>query len=262
MTAPIPAAPGRMHALLPAALLAIVLVAAPTTRDAGATASTHLWAPSTDVQPFGVFHVTSDCYLPVELDAAGNRIATVTNLGLTVGVIPSKVFQAEVGVDHKSGLGPLDDDPMYGNVKLGVPEGAFAKHSPALAAGVYDVGTRSGRTDFDVFYAKAAMTVPAGSTNLGRVSVGWFTGNKDLLLDANGAKDNSGVLVAWERTMSEWTDRLWLCAEYMGTESAYGCANFGLAWKFAPNVSAIGAVDLFNNPELATTATFQVDLDF
>jgi hypothetical protein len=252
----------RLRPLLLFVVFAGTLPGTATVRSALATASTHLWAPSTDVQPFGVVHVTSDYYLPIEMDVAGYRIPTVTNLGLTVGVIPSKVVQAEVGIDHKSGLGVLDEDPMYGNVKLGVPEGVFGTFAPALAAGIYDVGTKSGATDFNIVYAKVAKTIPAGSTNLGRVSVGWFVGNQDLLLDANGRKDNRGVLLAWERTMSEWTDRLWLCAEYMGTESAYGTSNFGLAWKFAPNVSAIGAVDLFNNPESATTATFQVDLDF
>ena len=253
---------GRPRAKPACTALVVALTLVASAQDARATASTHLWAPSTDIQPFRVLHVTNDLYLPVEADAAGIRIPTVTNLGLTVGVIPSKVLQAEVGVDHKSGLGRLDDFPMYGNVKVAVPEDAFGRHSPALASGVYDVGTKSGVTDFDVFYAEAALTVPAGATNLGRISVGWFVGNKDLLLDARGGKDNTGLLLAWERTISEWTDKLWLCAEYMGTESAYGCTNFGLAWKFAPNVAAIAAVDVFNNSDLPTTATFQVDLDF
>lgn len=239
------------------ALMVVVVV-----RNANATASTHIWAPSTDVQPYGLFHLTSDVYPPLERDALGNRIATITDLGLTVGVLPFKNFQAEAGFDHKTGLGDLDDHPLYGNVKIGVPEAALATWSPALAVGVYDVGTESDETDFNVFYVKAARTVTAGKTSLGRLSLGYFVGNEDLLVDGAGENDNSGVLAAWERTMTEWSDRLWLCVEYMGSESAYGAFNAGLAWKFASNVAVLGAVDIFNNTDLASTATVQVDIDF
>jgi hypothetical protein len=244
------------------ALLALASMPVATVRNASATATTHIWAPSTDVQPYGRFHLTSDLYLPVERDAFGNRVSTLTDLGLTVGVLPFKIIQAEVGLDHKTGLGDLDDHPMYGNAKIGVPEAALAKWSPALAAGVFDIGTDSHTTNFNVFYVKAARTVSAGKTALGRLSLGYFVGNEDLLLDGNGEKDNSGVLAAWERTMTEWSDQLWVCAEYMGSESIYGTFNAGLAWKFAPNVSVIGAADIFNNSDLASMATVQVDIDF
>lgn len=226
------------------------------------TASTHIWAPSTDVQPFKLVHVTADMYLPVEYDAAGNRIGTVTNLGLTVGVLPFKTINMEAGLDHKSGLGTLDDYPMYGNLKLGVPEGAYGRFFPALAVGVYDVGTKSDLTDFNVFYAKIAMTFAVDSLSLGRVSVGYFGGNEKLLVGQDGAADETGLLLAWERTMSELSDRLWVCVEYQGTESVYGTVNFGAAWKFATNVGLLAGYDDFNNPGYPGAATIQVDIDF
>ena len=226
------------------------------------TASTHIWAPSTDVQPFKLVHVTSDMYLPVEYDAAGNRIGTVTNLGLTVGVLPFKTLNMEVGLDHKSGLGLLDDYPLYGSLKVGLPEGAFGKHSPALALGVYDVGTKSGWTDFNVFYAKLAMSFKAGSVPLGRVSAGYFGGDSKLLVGRDGEADEKGPLLAWERTVSELSDKLWVCVEYMGTESVYGTLNAGAAWKLAPNVALLAGYDHFNNANYAGAATIQVDIDF
>jgi hypothetical protein len=243
-------------------LFAQALMVAVMVRHADATATTHIWGPSTDVQPYGLFHLTSDVYLPVERDALGNRIATLTDLGLTAGVLPFKDIQAEVGLDHKTGLGDLDDHPLYGNVKIGVPEATFATWSPALAVGVFDAGTESDETNFNVFYVKAARTVTAGKTSLGRLSLGYFVGNEDLLVDGAGEKDNSGVLATWERTMSEWSDRLWLCVDYMGSESVYGTFNAGLAWKFASNVAVLGAIDIFNNTDLASTTTVQVDIDF
>ncbi len=231
-------------------------------QQAGATASTHIWGPSTDIQAYKLVHVTVDMYLPIENDASGSRLPSVTNLGLTVGVLPCKTVNMEIGFDHKSGLGVIDDYPLYGNAKIGVPENAFGGVSPAVAVGIFDVGTKSDMTDCNVIYIKAAKTITADKVSLGRVSVGYFSGNDKLLLDADGEKDNSGLLLAWERTMSEWTDKLWLCAEYMGSESAYGTLNFGLSWKFASNVAVLGGVDIFNNDNLPTTATVQVDIDF
>jgi hypothetical protein len=226
---------------------------------AWATASTHIWGPSTDVQPFLKWHITSDIYLPVETDTAGNPVAAVTNLGLTVGVLPFKKFNLEVGFDHKSGL-LTDRDPLYFNAKFGVPEGAFGKYFPALAVGMFDHGHKDKATNYDVAYGKAAKTIDP----VGRFSLGYFTGNKDLLLNEKSEKDNTGVLAAWERTMNEVSPNLWLCAEYMGSNSAYGTLNVGAAWKFADNVALLAGYDIYNNDKLKlpNTLTVQVDIDF
>jgi hypothetical protein len=228
---------------------------------AGATATTHIWAPSTDVQAFNRWHVTSDIYLPAELAAGGGHIPAVTNVGLTVGVLPTKRFGLEIGVDHKSGLGALDDYPMYGNLKLGVPEGSLGSASPALAIGVFDVGTEPDRTDYNVAYAKVAKTLAVGRASMGRFSLGYFSGSRELLLDTHGARDNHGLLAAWERTCPEISDRLWVCLEYAGSRSAYGALSFGAAWKCADNVVLLVGYDRFNSDELVDTATVQVDID-
>ncbi|MDD4857462.1 MAG: hypothetical protein PHD74_05060 [Candidatus Krumholzibacteria bacterium] len=229
--------------------------------NANATASTHIWAPSTDVQAYNVWHITTDMYLAVENDAAGDRVPTITNVGLTVGVLPLKRINMEIGLDHKSGLGTLDGYPMYGNVKIGVPENALGNGSPAAAVGVFDVGTKRDMTDCNVIYGKIARTFSANGVSLGRFSVGYFTGNEKLLLDRNGDKDNSGLLAAWERTMTEISDKLWLCVEYMGTESVYGSLNIGASLKLANNVSMLGGYEIFNNDDLVDTVTLQVDID-
>lgn len=229
--------------------------------NAHATASTHIWAPSTDVQAFNVWHITADMYLAAENDAAGNRIPAITNIGLTVGVLPLKRINMEIGVDHKSGLGALDNYPMYGNLKIGVPENAIANRFPALAAGVFDVGTEGDLTGYDVVYGKVAKTLSVGDVSFGRLSAGYFTGNEKLLLDSKGEKDNSGLLAAWERTVTEVSDKLWVCVEYMGTESVYGSFNVGASWKVADNVSVLGGYEIFNNDDLIDTATLQVDID-
>jgi hypothetical protein len=70
-----------------------------------------------------------------------------------------------------------------------------------------------------------------------------------------------GGLAAWERTVTKVSDKLWICVEYMGTESVYGTLNVGASWKFAQNVSMIGGYDIFTNDDLVNTIILQVDID-
>jgi hypothetical protein len=227
---------------------------------AHATASTIIWGPSTDIQPFKTVHLTSDFYVPTGRDANDARPSTITNLGLTTGVLPFKNLNAEVGFDVKSGTG-IDNSPVYFNAKLGVPENAYGPYFPALAVGMFDVGTGAGKTDFNVAYWKAAKTLSVGKFSLGRFSVGTFTGNKDLLT-YNGKASNNGVLLGWERTLSEISDKWWVGVDYQGSKSSYGAMNFGLAYTFAPNTSVILGYDIYNNKDLVDTYTVQLDINF
>jgi len=193
-------------------------------------------------------------------DGLEQRLPPVTNLGLTVGVLPFQKVQMEIGVDHKSGFGVLDSYPMYFNAKLGIPENAFLKHFPALAIGIFDLGTKSKSTDYNIVYGKVALTVPV----IGRLSAGYFTGNDKLLLNSKVKKANTGVLAAWERTLTEWSDKAWVCVEYMGSNSAYGTLNFGFAWKVSGNVVLLTGYDIFNDkdlPGVENSFTMQADID-
>jgi hypothetical protein len=225
-----------------------------------ATATTHIWAPSTDVQAFKKWHITSDFYVPTENDTNDVRPPTITNLGLTVGVLPLEKLNAEVGFDHKSGTG-LDDYPLYFNTKVGIPEGTYGKFFPALAVGIYDVGTKNDKTDFNVAYFKTAKTFSAGNFSLGRISLGYFKGKADLLKNGE-KKDNDGALICWERTLTEISDKVWVAVEYQGSRSAYGTTNLGFSYKFSDNTSVIFGYDIYNNRNLADTYTVQLDIDF
>ena len=270
----------RVMKFMALAIMAQMMVVA----SAFATASTHIWAPSTDVQAYKKWHLTADFYVPTESNSDGSRANTITNAGLTVGILPFKKLNAEVGFDHKSGTGAIDKYPIYFNAKVGIPEESCGRFFPAIAAGVYDLGTKQDKTDFNVFYVKAAKTIrlgkdiickiwprygkegAAGAPDdegfcLGKFSAGYFAGNKKLLL--HGSKiDNEGVLLAWERVMSEISDKLWVAVEYQSSRSAYGAMNYGASWKFADNVSVIFGYQVYNDVNLANTFTIQTDIDF
>ncbi|MFA5144441.1 MAG: hypothetical protein WC723_00315 [Candidatus Omnitrophota bacterium] len=243
-----------------------------------ATPSTLIWAPSTDVKPLGIFHLDADNYTPVESrDRNGNKLFVLQDYGLMTGLLsdnseknllgklwsPLGKILAETGFDYKKGLGPtLDKWPVYFHFKVGVPEGAYFKNMPAFAIGAYDMGYKHNYTNNNVWYLRGAKTINIGKLNLGRVSAGYFNGNAKLLRDKNGDRDNAGAMIAWERVMSEISDRLWVCVDYQGTQSSYGALNYGFAWKFNNNFSVILGYDVYNNPNLKNTVTFQLDVDF
>lgn len=235
---------------------------------AHATASTHIWAPSTDTQAWGTGHITADVYIPTEENTGDGQANTITNTGLTFGILPFKKLTAEAGFDYKTGYGKLDRYPIYFNTKLAIPEDAFkdtfkyGEFIPAFAVGIYDVGTEVDKTNSNIVYLKAAKTVKIKDFSLGRFSLGYFWGNDKLLLESNGDKDANGVLAAWERTMSEISDKLWLCVEYQGSKSSYGALNLGFSYKFTPSTSVIFGYQFYNDKNFPDTATIQVDIDF
>lgn len=229
---------------------------------AHATASTHIWAPSTDTQPWGTGHITEDIYVPTEKNSDDSRARTITDSGLTFGMLPFKKLNAEAGLDYKTGYGNIDRYPIYFNAKLAIPEGTYGPYFPAIAGGIYDIGTQRNRTDYNISYVKAAKTLTIEKFSLGRFSLGYFWGNDKLLLNEDGEKDANGIFWAWERTMTEISDRLWVCVEYQSTRSLYGALNLGFSLQLTKDVSVIAGYQFYNNRNAADTVTIQVDINF
>ena len=230
------------------------------------TPSTQIWIPSTDFQKWKTGHLGLDNYIRTsKID--GVRGAGMFDLGLTTGLLPFEKFQGEIGVDYLSmGDSNYDDYPIYFNAKIGFPEGALFKGSPALAIGAYNVGLKKNLTNYNILYGVIAKTIPF----LGRVSAGYYTGNDKVLVDENLNKANSGVLLSWDRTMSEISDKLWLAVDYQGGKNYLGALSFGASWSFSKNVSVIFGYDIYNNKKAyyntnnqnADTFTAQVDINF
>jgi len=234
---------------------------------ARATPSTQIWIPSTDIQPFGVLHLNVDTYIRTEKNDDGQFSAPLNVIGPTVGVLPFEAIQAEVGFDLMYNGSTADSYPFYGNAKIATPEGSFASWSPAIAVGGYNFGTKYGdarngevATSQNIAYGLAAKTVPV----LGRLSAGYFIGNKKALVDEHGDSDEKGVLLSWDRTMTEISDKLWLAVDYQGSNSAVGALSFGASWAFAKNASVIFGYDIYNEKKTGgeNTFTLQVDLNY
>lgn len=230
------------------------------------TPSTQIWIPSTDFQKWKTMHLGLDNYIRTS-KTDGVRGAGIFDLGLTTGLLPFEKFQGEVGVDFLSmGDDNYDDYPVYFNAKLGFPENALFGGSPAIAVGAYNLGLKKNLTNYNIFYGLIAKTIPV----LGRISVGYYTGNDKLLVDENLEKANDGILLSWDRTMTEISDKLWVAVDFQGGQNYLGALNFGAAWSFSKNVSVIIGYDIYNNSKAyyntnnqnANTFTAQVDINF
>ncbi len=244
-----------------------------------ATPSTQIWIPSTDIQPYKTLHLNIDSYVRTKANSNGANDPPMYLVGPTVGVLPFEKIQAEVGFDLMYGgtntAAGLDKDPLYFHAKIGTPEDSLFKYSPAIAVGGYNFGTKKGEvqngvytkngTDANIYYGLVARTLPV----IGRLSVGYYGLNRKssvaTVYDGNGTKgDDSGVLLSWDRTMTEISDKLWVAVDYQGGKNAYGATSFGASWAFAKNVSVILGYDVYNNKDRAgqNTATVQVDINF
>jgi len=216
-----------------------------------ATPSTQIWIPSTDIQDVGVIHLGVDNYNTLSKDSAADVGSSLVNYGLTTGIVPSEKFGVEVGVDWRE----ASDDPLYFNTKIGVNEGVMFEGSPSIAFGGYEFGTKSDATDYNIFYGLVAKTLG----DVGRFSVGYYSGNDKLLVDKDGNKDESGVLASWDRSFG---DKYWAAVDYMGGENSYGAFSFGVSYALSDKASFIVGYDIYNNSDLEDTMTFQLDINF
>jgi len=231
-----------------------------------ATPSTQIWIPSTDFQKWKTMHLGLDNYIRTE-KINGIRGAGMFDMGLTTGLLPFEKFQGEIGIDYLSmGDSNYDDYPLYFNAKIGFPESALFKGSPALALGAFNFGLKKNLTNYNIIYGEIAKTIPI----LGRLTVGYYTGNDKLLVDENLKKANGGLLLSLDRTMTEISDKLWFAIDYQGGKNYLGALSFGASWSFSKNVSVIFGYDIYNNKKAyyntnnqnANTFTAQVDINF
>jgi hypothetical protein len=240
---------------------------------AKATGSTQIWIPSTDIQAFKTLHLGLDNYIRTEKQSDGFLGTGIYDAGLTGGISPFSKVQAEIGIDFLNmGDRNLDNNknydlnPIYFNGKIALPEDSLFKGAPAFAVGAYNFGLKTGLTDYNIVYALVAKTIPV----VGRISVGYYTGNKNLLVDENGNAANSGLLLSWDRAMTEISDKLWFAVDYQGGKNYLGALNFGFSWAFSKNVSVIFAYDIYNNKNAfynsintnANSFTTQLDINF
>jgi hypothetical protein len=236
-----------------------------------ATPSTQIWIPSTDIQTFKTIHLGIDNYFRATgvtkspPTSAASRDANIMDIGSTVGILSYEKVKAEVGFDYLvNANNPNDNHPWSGNFKIGTPEDSIFKSSPAIALGMYNLGPSQPQSNAplvtsgqNIVYALMAKTLPV----VGRVSAGYYRGSEKALVNTSGNSANDGILLSWDRVMTEINDKLWFALDYQGGNNVDGAINFGGSWNFAPNVSVIFGYDVYTKQSLAGNNTFTTQLD-
>jgi hypothetical protein len=205
-----------------------------------------------DIQPAGLTHITLDNYSTIGKDPGEDF---PTDYGLTYGFKLSPTLLGEVGFDL---LEPTDD-PLYLNAKFGVSEGALSPQFPGIALGIYNVGTEREFTDQNIVYLVAGKTLPH---NMGRLHLGGYWGNEDVLKDSDGDTSNTGWMIAWDRPLIP--DKLSIIADYASGENAVGGGGVGLSFIFNKDVSLLVGPVWFNEKDINGDMKWstQVDINF
>jgi hypothetical protein len=236
--------------------LMILMVFIFTSSVSYTTPSTIIWIPSVDFQGYKSFHLGIDNYAyDFNSGKAFSGTAFPTDFGLTVGVLPDSIVQAEIGFDYMT----PQWSPFLLNAKIGLPEGALGEGLPAIAVGGFGFGFQKSYTDnngvhgtdYNIVYGMVGKSIPV----LGRIEAGLFTGNQNLL-----GPDNKGFLLSWDRMIPEISENLWLAIDYQSGKSSLGAFSYGFAWSFSKNVSVIFARDVFN-ANVPSTFTMQLDIN-
>jgi hypothetical protein len=234
--------------------LFVLLVVA---HSAFATPSTTFWTPMTlDIQSYGIVHLGIDNYFRVNRPLTGTDSAFFTDFTApTVGVLPFKKIQMEMGVDYFANSA----HPWFGNAKLGSPEGSFFKNQPAIEVGIYDVGGKfgarpgdpNGRLDFDVLYGVIGKSFPV----IGRISVGPYFGNHATLVNSGGKAENLGFMAAFDHSFFPVKDKdgavqyskVVYAVDYQSGKNALGAYGTGLYYFFTPDISLLVGPTFFND---------------
>lgn len=228
---------------------------------ANATPSTTYWTPMTlDIQPYGVLHIGVDNYFTVFRKATNGGGSFPTDFGLTMGVLPFEKLQMEVGVD----LLESSDYPLYFNAKIGTPEDALFKGSPTIQLGIFNVGTKNNVTNQNIVFGVIGKTIPG----IGRIAIGPYIGNRRVLVDKDGNKENTGIMVSFDRGFLPVKDKagneynkIVFAADYASGKNAIGGGGFGLYYYFTKDISLLTGPVWFNEEAINGKWKWTIQLD-
>ena len=216
-----------------------------------ATPSTVYWTPCTTYfQPFMKGHIGYDSYVRESSMLANDY-------GFTVGVLPFKEVQAEIGYDALLPAAGGFKDASYLNAKIGLPENTLLP--VGLQVGVFNLGFDKGVTDYDVMYAVLGKTFD----NIGTFVVGGYLGNKALLYNDNGNPNESGVMFSYT---SPQIGKVILCGDVMSGNNALSAWGAGIYYYFADNITLLTGPVFPLSKQFAGSSkmmwTLQLDVDF
>src|SRR5581483_6169219 len=100
---------------------------------------------TTDTLDTGKGNIDVDNYFTL-FEGKGKSSSFSPDLGFTLGVLSFGDFKLETGIDYLVG----HDNAFYFNSKVGIDEGKLFKDAPSMCLGIFDVGTKSHKTNYNV----------------------------------------------------------------------------------------------------------------
>ncbi len=232
---------------------------------AHATPSTTYWTPMTpDIQGYFVPHIGVDNYFTVGRSSRNGSGSFPTDVGFTMGVLPFEKLQMEVGIDY---LQPYDFPFCY-NAKVGSPENALFKGSPALYVGFFNGGfghyIPNNSTSANIWYGAVGKAIPF----IGRLSMGPYIGDRKVMVDRDGDKANTGFMFAFDHGFVPVKDkegnefnRLVLAADYATGKNLLGGGGVGLYYYFTKDISLLSGPVWFNEQAINGKRKWTMQLD-
>ncbi len=217
-----------------------------------------IWIPSTDAKGFK--EVTVNVINIARFSSAADAGPNYLDVGVVAGVLPFEAVKMEIGLDYlttggKTGFNYSDAHPFSFNAKVASSEDLGFKGMPAIAVGAYNLGTfdkqelaapgLGNSTRQNLVYGLAAKTLPV----VGRLSAGGYFGAERALANGTNKIDtnmNSGILVSWDRSITEVSDKLWAAVDYMSGNNSNGQLGFGASWAFSKQITVLAGMQIFN----------------
>jgi hypothetical protein len=233
-------------------LAAAGLVVALASSSALAIPTSQTWIPSTDAKGFK--EATVNVLSIQRFSPKSDALASLYDVGVVVGVLPLESLKLELGFDYLTSNGQMnsaaDNHPFFFNAKLATNEDLGFKGMPAIAIGAYNLGTYDKpevgvSTRQNIVYGLLAKTLPV----VGRLSAGGYYGSARALATSgnpSNTDNNSGIMISWDRTMSEISDKLWMGVDYMSGNNANGEISAGVSWAFSKQITVLAGVQIFN----------------
>jgi hypothetical protein len=205
--------------------------------------------PSTDIQPYGTFHlgIENDTTMFSTKDVGAHSDPAI--FGISAGILNAGTFQVDMGIDMRGGYDNKTGNAssLSFNGKISTTEEAFGKWGPTFTAGAYDFGTDPGTDDYNILYGEASKVLGF----IGRLTAGYYQGNANLIKSVSGVSKNQGMMVGFDRRMTEMNDKLWFGIDYMEGTSKYGAVSFGIGWMFSEKATLILGYVRYNDSAVA-----------
>jgi hypothetical protein len=201
-----------------------------------------------DIQPANVNHISYVTYNPLG-KKPGESFPT--DYGLTRWAKIGSMLAAEFGFDYFA----ASSEPWAFNAKVGFSENTLSKTAPAVQVGFFNFGDlKQNIVDFIV-----GKSLPKG---MGRLSAAYYVGSSKNLRSSSGDKDNTGFMVAYDRTLVP--DKWVFAADYASGKNAIGGAATGLYYYFNKNTSLLAGPVWFNDSGINGSMkwTTQLDINF